>query len=582
MKTMAQGSLRKKISICFIIFSVLIGVIVIVGFMYTNFARTQLDEQMLYEDRLISQQISLVQEHVNSCANTIIININDYFDHGEIPSASIQVPAYNVAVSRILENATALYPVVASVTVIYETRAFYSKINDGMPSVGTISDELLSELDEGGYTTKGTWVRDLDFQDGTVESPLHYVKMLKSIYRNRQIGYVLVMIDENTLYELYEKTYTDDTATDIYITDAEGYLLSSSDRTLISGTADTVRLPDNSNISDKMNNTVEYRNYSTVLDNGWSVISLVNLNEEILGFDELIFQIIILGIVLLAIFSIVILLAVGKIMKPMKYIAEFCLNFNISTPKRLPVTESNDEVGLLVSNFNTMVDKNVELFEKVEQDQLKQRHLELALFQNQIKPHFLYNTLDTIYCLSSMNESEASAKVTKLLAEYYRNVLNKGSEWIRIKDEIAALEKYLEIQVVRYSEILSFEISCDKDVEEIMIPKLTLQPIVENAIYHGIKPKKTMGIIKVFAYRDGKHVFIKVSDNGIGLSQQQFNRELSEGANDPINDGFGMRNAHERLRLFFDENSGLRLENSAGGTTISVDIYFDDKANGGQ
>lgn len=584
MKSNVQRSLRKKVSICFLVFSavVLVGMIAIVGTMYTNYARAQLEEQVLYEDRLVSQQISLVQEHVNSCANTIIINLNEYLDHGEVPSSTFNISTYNTTVASVLENATALYPVVTSVTVVYESQAYYSKVNNGMPSIGTISDELFVELNAGDYSTKGTWVRDLGFQSPSSSTSLYYVKILRSIYSNRTIGYVLVMIDEATLYELYENNSITSAATEMYIADSDGYLLSSSERALVGDDVADFLLFENENFLDKISNTRTYDIYTTVLQNGWSIISVVNFHDAILGFDELITQIVVLSIILLLVFTLIILWVVGKIMRPMHHIAQFFLDFNIAYPKRLPQVQSKDEIGLLVSNFNTMVDTNVELYEKVEQDQLNQRQLELALLQNQIKPHFLYNTLDTIYCLSSMNETDASAKVTKLLAEYYRNVLNKGSEWICIKNEIVALEKYLEIQSIRYNEILRFEIVCDPLVDHVLIPKLTLQPLVENAIYHGIKPKKSMGTIKVHAYQERDHVCIEVIDDGIGMSEEQFYQEIQKRDTDQINDSFGTRNVHERLTLFYDEDSGLRFKPSAVGTTVVVYIQLKDYANGEQ
>ena len=192
------------------------------------------------------------------------------------------------------------------------------------------------------------------------------------------------------------------------------------------------------------------------------------------------------------------------------------------------------------------------------------------LLQAQINPHFLYNTLDSIVILAeSQREQDVVSMVTNL-STFFRNSLSGGRDIISLRAELVQATSYLEIQQVRYSDILDYSISVPEEMQDCMVPKLILQPLIENALYHGIKNRRGRGLIRITGEMDGEHILIRVSDNGAGMSEETL-REMQKGVYHDHHSGLGLKNVHERIRLYCGEPFGLSFESTPGvGTVVSV------------
>jgi two-component system sensor histidine kinase YesM len=231
--------------------------------------------------------------------------------------------------------------------------------------------------------------------------------------------------------------------------------------------------------------------------------------------------------------------------------------------------ESNDEVGILATTFIEMVGKIKELLEKTKTDDKKKREFELALLQSQIKPHFLYNAIDLIYVCCEMGKPQKAATVAKSLAGFYESFLSKGKEVITIADELKNVKDYLVIQKERYSDVLDYSISADEAVLGKPILKMTIQPLVENAIYHGIKPKGAPGGVVVEVSKDGGNIVVRVKDDGVGISEAAL-RRLLERDKSP-GGSFGLKSVDERIKLYFGGVYGLKMTSAPGqGTTAEI------------
>ena len=231
--------------------------------------------------------------------------------------------------------------------------------------------------------------------------------------------------------------------------------------------------------------------------------------------------------------------------------------------------ESKEDIRILGEAFNKMVEKLKTLMEMMKLEQKQKREAELLVMQEQIKPHFLYNALDLIYVLCSMSRSEEAGGMTKALADFYRVALSGGKEIISLKEEMNGVRNYLMIQKNRYSDIFDFSIEkIEEELLETPIPKLSIEPLVENAIYHGIKPAKHFGHLRIYTDRVNEKVEIRVEDDGIGSGD----RELSELIGESKNCGFGLRSVHERLKLYFGNDYGLKLNPVKTGFSISIFI----------
>ena len=222
-----------------------------------------------------------------------------------------------------------------------------------------------------------------------------------------------------------------------------------------------------------------------------------------------------------------------------------------------PGTE--DELKTLADSFNSMVGEIGVLVEDINREQKNARDMELRLMQEQVNPHFLYNTLDAITWLTESGENKQAVQMIQELSSFFRTTLSKGRDLITVREEQARLLK---------------EEVTDEEIAECTIQKLTLQPIVENALYHGIKNKRGLGRITVRGYRDGDDMIFTVEDNGIGMTEEEL-RDLRlriEGKMEPEKkNGFGMAIVQARIRMQYGEGYGLSVESRyLEGTTVTV------------
>lgn len=237
----------------------------------------------------------------------------------------------------------------------------------------------------------------------------------------------------------------------------------------------------------------------------------------------------------------------------------------------------DEELAVLGSSFNQMVERIGNLVEDIRVEQLNLRVTELKLLQAQINPHFLYNTLDTIIWLAEAGQKEEVVMMVSSLSDFFRTTLSKGRDYIKVEEEEAHIRSYLQIQRFRYQDILEYEIRIPPELYEYQILKLTLQPLVENALYHGIKNKRGFGKILVTGQEaDGKLIFY-VRDNGKGMKPDQLvhvRRVITGESIDKDNpSGFGLFNVEQRIRLNYGQDYGLVIDSEyEKGTEVKVVI----------
>lgn len=237
-----------------------------------------------------------------------------------------------------------------------------------------------------------------------------------------------------------------------------------------------------------------------------------------------------------------------------------------------PIEAEEYEIQMLGDGFEKMVERLNQLIEQNKLEQMSLRKAELALLQAQINPHFLYNTLDTIIWLIEMERYEKAVEMVTSLSGFFRSSLSKGRDIIALREEEQHVRSYLEIQQVRYKDILDYEIDVDPNLANYQIPKLTLQPLVENALYHGIKLKRGKGTILVKGYAKEDDIYIEVTDTGAGMDEERL-REVRRAIQKEERVGFGLATVHERLQLLFGAEYGLAIESALGeGTRVVARI----------
>jgi two-component system sensor histidine kinase YesM len=239
---------------------------------------------------------------------------------------------------------------------------------------------------------------------------------------------------------------------------------------------------------------------------------------------------------------------------------------------RVPKTPV-EELSNLTDSFNVMADKLEAL---VEQNRLEQENLkksELRTLQAQVAPHFLYNTLDAIVWLAEAGSTNEVIHVTQALSDFFRISLSQGRDWIPVSEEIKHLRGYLTIQKTRYRDILDYEIDVPDDALEGQILKLLLQPLVENAIYHGIKFRRRGGRVRIAARRKGGLLHFAVEDNGPGMREERLVEVIAGlSAEDSASVGYGLSNVDRRIRLYYGLSRGLSIHSSPDGTRVEFTV----------
>ncbi|WP_425313258.1 histidine kinase [Paenibacillus mangrovi] len=230
------------------------------------------------------------------------------------------------------------------------------------------------------------------------------------------------------------------------------------------------------------------------------------------------------------------------------------------------------EVVQLSKRFNFMLHRIRQLMEQIIHEQEAKRKSELDVLQSQINPHFLYNTLNSVIRLAEKGKKEEIVATITSLSKFFRISLSKGKNIITLEEELEHVRHYLIIQKIRFKNKFSYVIECEEDALACMTLKLILQPIVENAIYHGIEKMSDEGFIRIYAFVQEERLVIKISDDGLGMTRQVMDQLLVGGIRSG-GSGVGVKNVNERIRLYYGKNYGLSFESELEeGTTVTITL----------
>ena len=300
--------------------------------------------------------------------------------------------------------------------------------------------------------------------------------------------------------------------------------------------------------------------YETQIENtNWNLRSLANTNDLVTLKKNFSHIVIIIFLVSLAFSSIITFIVITKILRPLIKLENHMQNFENNLREFHLSEKTGYEIQNLVEHFNVMVEKIKYL-----------REYEIKALHSQINPHFLYNTLDTIIWMAEFEDNEKVISITKSLANYFRLSLSNGHEKIPLKDEIMHTKEYLFIQKQRYEDKLSYFFNIeDESLLSIEVPKIIIQPIVENSIYHGIKNLSGNGIITIDVYRQNSTVNISVKDNGIGFEKAKQFKKSKTG-------GVGFQNVDKRIKFYYGKNYGVFInkDSKIEGAEVIIKIPF--------
>lgn len=273
------------------------------------------------------------------------------------------------------------------------------------------------------------------------------------------------------------------------------------------------------------------------------------------------------------------ILIAQQVTKPVKQMKETLRYYGAGDFSAKVEIRGNDEMAELGQSLNDMSDQISELLDMVKAKEKSRRKLELQTLIYQINPHFLYNTLDSINAIARTNHDEEVVHLVTSLSRLFRLGLHRGEEFVTIRDELAHVQYYLQIQKVRFGEQLSWETQVDESLLEMRICKFVLQPIVENAIVYGVRSREEGGRIIISAARQGDDAIFEIRDNGVGMGPselEQVRRRIADSVLRKGEGGFGLWNVNQRIRMYYGAEYGVKIFSEYNvGTTVRVNLRFE-------
>jgi two-component system sensor histidine kinase YesM len=303
---------------------------------------------------------------------------------------------------------------------------------------------------------------------------------------------------------------------------------------------------------------------------GWTVVGVSYFDEMLSSTNELINVYYFIAVLLIGVAMVLAVLLTNKITQPIRKLQESMRsvqdgNFEVNVGEVV----GQDEIGSLIYSFQIMVQKIKQLIEHNTNVQEEKRKNELNTLQAQINPHFLYNTLDSIIWMAEGHDTKNVILMTSSLAKLLRKSISNKRELVTVAEEIEYTRSYLVIQKMRYKDKLKYSINVEDSVQGVEMVKLIVQPIVENAIYHGIKYKEGMGNIIIEASLMENDILIQVMDDGQGMNEEQLAHILDEKETDMRKNSVGVWNVHRRIQLYYGIEYGISYVSSIGMGTIA-------------
>lgn len=402
-------------------------------------------------------------------------------------------------------------------------------------------------------------------------------RVIMSMENGTPLGYIYVNIDERTLARLYHNGQQDQNST--LLIDREGVIISADNAARINkpiedeSLANWVGSVSEGSRMERISGE-QYLAFSQDLSAyGWKIIRLVTIAELTRGYWKIMLLLIGFGLISMVSAVVLSLIFTRLLTRPLSQLSQVIVDVGAGDLTRRAKIDTQDEVGRLGATFNEMVGHIQGLMARVEEEERTKRMLELRLLYSQIKPHFLYNTLDTIRAMAVMSNQQDISSILKALGEFYRLSLSNGQELITAAQERRHLESYLYIQQIRFSK-LQYHISFDPDIENCQIPTMLLQPLVENAIHHGIRGMTDGGFCEIVGYEESSdeqsHLCFIVRDNGKGMNEEQRSLIWLDSAEEE-DYSFGLKNIQDRIKLRFGEAYGVSLSSEPGqGTEVNI------------
>jgi two-component system sensor histidine kinase YesM len=557
-------SLKYKISVI----PLLLAVIPLLGFALSTtylFERAILQRSNRHieeNSRIMARQVEAVFRDGELCSNYLTLNIGRLYAEQRTASAA---KLQNDVLAQLNQSVLIFNGISSIVFVTQEDQIVSTSVALYQNSAAIVASDYLAQLrDRNGKTVLFDLGGSCMSQDG--EAVVTQGKRVVDTVTGRTLGYLFINLDVDYLQQSVQNSISE-----YLLYDAQGSYVSGGSGVFDTDAAIQARLYADTASSLRYGGTSYLVGRCTVEGCGWTVVGVTDLNQYNVSGREMATILLATGAVVLLMLAVEIQLAANSITRPLLALTRGAAKIGEGDLTVRFSFRTHDEIGRLGEILNQMCGRIQELLARVETEAAQKRAYELALIQEQVKPHFLYNTLDIIIMLIDMGRGRDAQRVTRKLASYYKNSLSESQEVIPLERELTMVQEYLELQLMRYGDKFTFSIDPAGDLAGVPIPKMTLQPLVENAIYHGLKYRENWGNIHVGVCRAQDTVLLTVADNGIGIPPEKM--AGVQALLDSPQQHFGIYSVNHRLKLYFGEGYGITLESEyEKGTSVTVRI----------
>lgn len=415
---------------------------------------------------------------------------------------------------------------------------------------------------------------------------LSFVRPLRTIGTYQTVGWLSVSLDEEMISRYWSTPGPSSVESTFALVNDKGEILSSTDKTWLGRPIESLMAGVSGRLGSAPSGSFTYgggADKKTVLFYrepavGWTLLQVLPYRQFSSQNRYILLLTVLAIVVAVAATSVMVLIFIRRVTGPLTVLARLLGRIDPDQPLPHYALESEDEVGRLAASYNRLGMHISKLKEQLIHNETRKKEADMRALQAQINPHFLYNTLSSIHWISLMTGEQRITDMVGALSDFLRFSLNKGKDFCTVQQELAHIKNYTQVQSIRYPDKFKLEYVVDPTVQDEMMLKLLLQPLVENAMIHGIQKKPGKGTIVVYVERIGERMHFLIQDDGIGMTQEQLERvreqlELTDEQFEREGSSYGLRNVHERLRLHYGPQYGLTIDSEHQiGTRISFSI----------
>lgn len=585
MRQWIQSSLRRKLFILMLV-SILIPLLFLGSFAYVISLRITEDKTKLAGMDTLRQMDGNLRFIIQDVENISLFLIGDrdiqqwLGSLDEVSSSSSNSSSSSGDIVGMITNLASSKPYISDITI------YPSNESAELSTTSLYDSDLSSQLDMSTVKEK-EWTGVYSVRDyAGAKNIITFIRPLRSIHNYNSLGWLAISLDESVISEYWSQPQLGEGQGQVALVNDKGEILSATNKSWLSKPFDTLypgAIEGLSPAKSGSNTFGEGEAKQTILhyrqpDLDWMLIGTIPY-DIYSSQNRYIWQLTLIAVALsVGLSAGLILFVVQRVTNPLRVLTRLLTRIDPERPLPIFPSASTDEIGMLGKSYNMLGKQIAILKEELIRDGVRKKEADIRALQAQINPHFLYNTLSSIHWIALMDDEKRIADMVQALSDFLRISLNKGKDYYPVHQELAHIQNYAQIQSIRFPDQFEVDFIIDAELNDKVMLKLLLQPLVENAMLHGIQKKQEKGTITIYLEKKEGLMCFLILDDGIGMTVEQLDQvknNLLSTVDIPLEGlgGYGLRNVNERLILHYGLESQLNIQSRVNqGTRISFSI----------